>query len=161
MNVKLINPFIESLCSVFETMLSITPKRDAIRIPKETPESNNQRMLTSLVGISGGASGVVALRFPTETALQLAGRFAGGDYKDVNNEVIDAISELANMVAGSAKAKFDVDPTPELSLPSVIEGSGYRVRYPGKAAWLEVPFTSDAGNFSMEVSFSQPAGGEK
>lgn len=152
MNVKLINPFIESVCSVFETMLNISPKRDKVRIPKE-PTPQDPPMLTSIVGISGGASGVVALRFPMDTALLLAGKFLGANYTEANDEVIDAISELANMVAGSAKAKFDLDPPPQLGLPSVIEGRGYKVRYPAKAAWLEVPFTSPAGDFSMEVTF--------
>lgn len=156
MNVKYINPFIESVSSVFETMLGVTPKREKIRVPAELGE-DTPRVVTSLVGISGAASGVVALRFPVETALQLAGKFLGGNYQDVNNEVIDAISELANMVAGSAKAKFDLDPAPQLGLPSVIEGKAYKVRYPAKAAWLEVPFTSEAGSFVMEVTFTEPA----
>ncbi|MBI5864421.1 MAG: chemotaxis protein CheX [Planctomycetes bacterium] len=155
MNVKYINPFIESLCSVFQTMLSVSPRRDKIRVPN-APENleNTGRVLTSIVGISGAASGVVALRFPVDTALKLTERFLGANFSDVNNENIDAISELANMVAGSAKAKFELDPAPQLSLPSVIEGRGYRVRYPAKAAWLEVPFSTDAGDFVMEVTFS-------
>ncbi|MCC6359664.1 MAG: chemotaxis protein CheX [Phycisphaerales bacterium] len=154
MNVKYINPFIESVCAVFETMLNISPKRERVRIAQE-PKETDPRMLTSIVGISGGASGVVALRFPMETALQLAGRFLGTQYTESNDEVIDAISELANMVAGSAKAKFELSPAPQLGLPSVIEGRGYKVRYPAKAAWLEVPFTSSAGDFAMEVTFSE------
>lgn len=152
MNVKYINPFIESVCAVFETMLGVSPRREKVRIPL-APRENGPNMLTSIVGISGGASGVVALRFPMDTALQLAGKFLGTQYTESNDEVIDAISELANMVAGSAKAKFELDPAPQLGLPSVIEGCGYKVRYPAKAAWLEVPFTSPVGDFSMEVTF--------
>lgn len=154
MNVKYINPFIESICAIFETMLNISPRRERTRIPSDASE-HDPRMLTSIVGISGSVSGVVALRFPMDTALQLAGRFLGTQYTESNDEVIDAISELANMVAGSAKAKFELDPAPQLGLPSVIEGRGYKVRYPAGAAWLEVPFTSPIGDFAMEVTFCE------
>lgn len=153
MNAKYINPFIDSLCGVFETMLSMSPKREKLRAP--TAQDPSVKQLTSMIGISGAASGVVALRFPMDTALKLASKFLGADYQEANGDVIDAISELANMVAGSAKAKFEIEPVPQLGLPSVIEGGGYKVHYPAKAAWIEVPFHSDAGDFVMEVTFSE------
>lgn len=157
MNVSYINPFIESLSTVFQTMLGLQPTREKPRVPTANPPPEPEKQLTSMIGISGAASGLVALRFPMDTALKLAGKFLGGEYREANNEVIDAISELVNMVAGSAKAKFRIEPAPQLGLPSVVEGSGYRVRYPAKADLIEVPFSSDAGNFTMELIFSQEA----
>ena len=151
MDVSYVNPFVESVDSVFETMLDVHPKRNAVKI------SNGERKgerLTSLIGISGMISGCVALCFPPQTALSLAGKMLGADITEVNDEVVDAISELVNMVAGSAKAKFNADPPLELGLPTVVEGAGYRVKYPSKSVWLEVPFSSDAGDFSMEVTYS-------
>jgi chemotaxis protein CheX len=121
---------------------------------KVSNEQSDTPSLTSLVGLSGQVSGVVALRFPPETALSLAGRMLGTELPKVNEEVVDAISELVNMVAGSAKAKFDHDPPLELGLPTVVEGAGYKLKYPSKSVWLEVAFTSDAGAFSMEVTYN-------
>ncbi len=151
MNVNYINPFIEAVDSVFNTMLSVRPKRNGVKVSNEQSDTPS---LTSLVGLSGQVSGVVALRFPPETALSLAGRMLGTEMPKVNDEVIDAISELVNMVAGSAKAKFDHDPPLELGLPTVVEGAGYKLKYPSKSVWLEVAFTSDAGAFSMEVTYN-------
>ena len=151
MDVKYINPFIEAVDSVFRTMLSVEPKRKQIRV--SATQSSGQ-LLTSLVGISGQVSGVVALRFPPTTALRLAGRMLDAEPTEVNEEVIDAISELANMVAGSAKAKFNHDPPLQLGMPTVVEGSGYRLKYPSGSIWLEVPFSSEAGDFSMEVTYN-------
>jgi len=150
-NVNYINPFIEAVDSVFNTMLSVRPKRNGVKVSNEQSDTPS---LTSLVGLSGQVSGVVALRFPPETALSLAGRMLGTEMPKVNDEVIDAISELVNMVAGSAKAKFDHDPPLELGLPTVVEGAGYKLKYPSKSVWLEVAFTSDAGAFSMEVTYN-------
>ncbi len=151
MDVNYINPFIEAVDSVFSTMLSLQPKRNGVKVSNE---QSNTPSITSLVGLSGQVSGVVALRFPPETALQLAGRMLGSEMAEVNEEVTDAVSELVNMVAGSAKAKFEHDPPLELGLPTVVEGAGYKLKYPSKSVWLEVAFTSEAGNFSMEVTYN-------
>jgi chemotaxis protein CheX len=150
-DVAYINPFVESVGSVFETMLSVSPKRGEVRI---SDGEGTGAGLTSLIGISGMMHGCVALCFPPPTALALAGRMTGSALDSVNDEVVDAISELVNMVAGSAKAKFNADPPLELGLPTVVEGSGYRVKFPSKSVWLEVRFSSDAGDFSMELTYS-------
>ncbi len=151
MDVAYINPFIEAVDSVFSTMLGVKPKRAGLRV---SDGHSKGEVITSLVGISGKVSGVVALRFPPQTALDLASRMLGSEVKVINEEVTDAISEMVNMVAGSAKAKFNHNPPLELGLPTVVEGTGYRLRYPSKSVWLEVPFTSEAGNFTMEVTYN-------
>jgi len=150
-DVSYINPFIEAVDSVFTTMLDVKPRRNGLGVSDGRAKGE---VITSLVGISGQISGVVALRFPPQTALVLAGRMLGNEVSEVNDEVTDAISEMVNMVAGSAKAKFNHDPPLELGLPTVVEGSGYRLRYPTKSVWLAVPFSSDAGDFTMEVTYN-------
>jgi chemotaxis protein CheX len=152
-DVNYINPFIEAVDSVFNTMLNVQPKRNGVRV-NHGEGSAGTSSITSIVGLSGQISGVVALRFPPNTALQLAGRMLGSELAQVNDEVVDAISELVNMVAGSAKAKLAYDPPLELGLPTVVEGTGYKLKYPSKSVWLEVAFTSDAGAFSMEVTYN-------
>ena len=151
MDVSYINPFIEAVDSVFSTMLHIKPKRNGLKVSSGEAKG---AVITSLVGLSGQVSGVVALRFPPQTALKLAGRMLGAEMTAMNDEVTDAVAELVNMVAGSAKAKFHLDSPLELGLPTVVEGTGYRLRYPSKSVWLEVPFSSDAGNFTMEVTYN-------
>jgi chemotaxis protein CheX len=147
---RYINPFIEAVDSVFTTMLNLHPTREKLRVGDG---AGGTPLLTSLIGISGKISGVVALRFPPPTALDIAGRMLGAAPEGLNGEVIDAISELVNMVAGSAKAKFNIEPPLQLGLPTVVEGTGYKLKYPSGSVWLEVPFASDAGTFAMEVTY--------
>lgn len=151
MDVSYINPFVEAVGAVFGTMLGVFPKRNALKVSTSAPSGER---LTSLIGITGRMHGCVALSFPPPTALGLTSRMLGSEYADINDEVIDAISEMVNMVAGSAKAKFEMDPPLQLGLPTVVQGAGYRVKYPSKSVWLEVPFTSEAGDFSLEVTYS-------
>ncbi len=151
MDVSYINPFIDSVDTVFTAMLGVRPHRNAVKVSDAARCDVEQ--LTSLIGISGQFSGVVALRFPPPTALALAGRMLGAPVAVVNDEVVDAISELVNIVAGCAKAKFAHDPPLQLGLPTVVEGFGYKVKYPSRSIWLEVPFCSDAGDFCMEMTY--------
>ncbi|MBN2448718.1 MAG: chemotaxis protein CheX [Phycisphaerae bacterium] len=150
-DVRYVNPFIEAIDNVFTTMLDLKPQRQTLRI---CPSEATGPQLTSIIGISGHIHGVVALRFPPDAAKALAGRFTGIVPTEVNDEVIDAVAELVNMVAGNAKAKLDMDPPLQLGLPTVVEGTGYRLKYPTGAAWLEVPFESEAGSFCMEITYS-------
>jgi chemotaxis protein CheX len=150
-DVNYINPFIEAVDNVFTTMLSLQPKRNGVKV---SHEQSTTPTITSLVGLSGQVSGVVALRFPPDTARALASRMLGTEIASESEEVTDAVSELVNMVAGAAKAKFDFDPPLELGLPTVVDGAGYKLKYPSKSVWLEVAFGSEAGDFSMEVTYN-------
>jgi chemotaxis protein CheX len=118
--------------------------------------SCNPREIMGLIGLSGNVRGTVALSFPTGTALAMVSRLLGMETHVVDETVSDAVAELVNIVAGSAKAKLnsaDGGEPIDLSLPTVVRGNSYSVDYPSKAMWLEVPFTSDLGPFSLRVTF--------
>lgn len=149
-DVNLLNPFISSVVSVFTTMLGVNPKRLNVKLGGG---GANEDMLTALVGISGEWSGVLALRFPPQTALNLTNRMLEAELTEVDDHVIDAVAELTNIVGGGAKAKFNCDPPLRLGLPTVVQGTGYKLKYPSKSVWLEVPFNSEAGDFVMEFTY--------
>ncbi|MGD8450820.1 MAG: chemotaxis protein CheX [Phycisphaerae bacterium] len=160
MRADCINPFVESLCDVFATMLDTPVKRRNLELGQSSILAEG-RHLTSLIGISGEVSGVVALCFPHETALSVTTRLLHVERPIEDEAVTDALAELANMVAGSAKAKLNLAVPATLGLPSVVEGTNYRTRFPANTASISLVFGSDAGDFSMEVSFAQPGGAAK
>ncbi|MFP6597503.1 MAG: chemotaxis protein CheX [Candidatus Hydrogenedentota bacterium] len=106
------------------------------------------------MGISGRATGNVALSLPSQTALAIVGQLMSETYTSITDDVIDGIAEMVNMLAGSAKAKMNVDrETPmDLSLPTVVSGDNYKVKYPTKTIWIEVPFECDLGPFIIRIS---------
>jgi chemotaxis protein CheX len=151
MDVRYINPFVDAVNSVFTTMLSLQPTRKSLKV---SPNEADEPQITSIIGISGKVHGVVALRFPPATARSLAARMLGAEPDEAGGEITDAVAEMVNMVAGNAKARFDHDPPLELGLPTVVEGRGYRLKYPSGSFWLEVPFETESGLFSMEISYT-------
>ena len=157
MNVEYINPFIESVYDLFTTMLGCEAKRGEIDVVDTT---GDVRDIVALVGLSGPASGTLSMSFPVNTAMAIASRMLGMDVKIVDNTVSDAVAEVVNIVGGGAKAKLvDGNHEPiELSLPTVVRGNSYTVDYPSRSVWLEVPFTSDLGEFSIRVTFQKKNG---
>ena len=68
----------------------------------------------------------------------------------------DGVAELVNIVAGSAKAKFSNGNGSDiisLGLPTVVHGGSDIVEYPSQSTWLDVPFASELGPFSLRVTF--------
>lgn len=157
MQVEYINPFIESVHELFSTMLSAKVQRSKLEVSRGTA---NPRELMALIGFSGPARGMVALAFPVGTALNIVNKLLGTTSRVVDDTVSDAIAEVVNIVAGSAKARINKDDGPviELSLPTIVHGTNYCVDYPSKSTWLDVSFESDLGEFSMRVTFEMNKG---
>jgi chemotaxis protein CheX len=152
MRVEFINPFIESVSGLFSTMLSCKAQRGDIALMKNSPFNHE---IVALIGMSGPVCGTVAISFPTRTALRIVHRLLGVETAQVDETVLDAMAEFVNIVAGGAKAKLSSETGPliALSLPTVVRGTDYTIEYPSWTVWLDVPFTSELGDFSLRVSF--------
>ncbi len=152
MKVEHINPFIEAVYELFGTMLQAKIERGQIGVCSGT---TNPRDIMALIGLSGPARGTVALTFRTSTALAIVSKMLDQDVRVVDETVSDGVAEVVNMVAGNAKARMtsETEKPLDLSLPTVVHGNCYSVDYPSQAVWLEVPFMSELGEFSLRVTF--------
>lgn len=150
MDVRLINPFVASVKDVFRTML----KTDVLiskPVLKHANESNTD--VSAVIGLSGDAQGSVVLSFPMLTATRAASAFSGVDMGQHHEDFADALGEMANMVAGAAKAKLDgLDVT--ISLPNVIVGREHIVAISKTAPRLSLPCDSGLGRFCVEVALT-------
>ncbi|MFH1550545.1 MAG: chemotaxis protein CheX [Planctomycetota bacterium] len=149
MKAEHINPFVESTTEVFATMLHCTPKRGQMRLGTD---SEGSFCISAIIGLTGTAKGSVEMSFPDATALAVSNRLVGEEHTEVNDNVIDALSEMVNMVSGSAKAKF-AGHRINISLPTVVRGKDHQVNHPKGTKSLVVPFESELGEFIVRVSF--------
>lgn len=151
MKVEYVNPFIEAVQDLFSNTLGCEAKRGDVGVVREVPPN---RDIVTLIGLSGPARGTVAISFPVTTALSMVTRLMGREVRVVDEVVKDGVVELVNMIAGEASAKFgeDHESPIELGLPTVVRGSSYSVDYPSHSVWLEVPFESELGEFSLRVT---------
>lgn len=150
--VEHINPFVEAVYELFTTMLGTTVERGDVNLLGKNVAPME---VMGIIGLSGEARGVVTVGFPRETALKVVSKILNTELTELDDEVADGVAEIVNMIAGNAKAKLlGNDGTPiDLSLPTVVRGTDYRIDCPGDAVWLGVPFDSPLGTFELRVMF--------
>lgn len=156
MKAKYINPFIESVVEFFSTMLMTQVRRGDPTVWKAEGESGQ---VVALIGLSGPVRGTVALALPADTAMKLTGQLLGEEVTELNDLAFDSVSEACNIVAGGAKARLPVNggvPV-NLGLPTVISGDRFKVSYPSDSVWVNVPFDSDLGSFSLRITMKSTA----
>lgn len=151
LKVEYVNPFIESVGDLFDTMLGCEAKRGDLAA---TPHKPPVQSIVAIIGLSGSVRGNVVMAFPAQTAMQITQTLLGGEIVEMDQTVLDAMAELVNIVAGGAKAKLNEaqDSPANLSLPTVIKGRDYRIEHPSWSVWLDIPFESPLGSFDMCIS---------
>jgi chemotaxis protein CheX len=158
MKAQHINPFIDSVSELFESMLDCPAHAGKIGLSDDKQEDDPY--IIGLIGLSGTAKGIISIKLPEETARKVIGRMVGMEFDEVDSTVIDGVGELVNIIAGNAKSKFEGHSI-SLSLPSVVRGNLYKLQNIGKMVWLSLPFESELGNFFIEISFKSVVDWEK
>lgn len=145
---KDIIPFVKAVENVLSTMLSLHVEvgQPALRNNAE-PEAD----VSGIISVFGDMQGTVVMAFPTPTAEALASLFIGVEVTADSDDFADAVGELANMVAGNAKAEL-TGKMLTIGCPSVVIGKGHRVFQNRELPVLQIPCTCDCGDFVVEVS---------
>ncbi len=147
MRAEWINPFISSLSNAFQTMLSCPVQRGAIALKNgHTPKYE----ISGVIGLSGKAVGTVVLSLSQSVALKAASTMLLYEAETIDADVVDAVGELTNMVAGGAKAQLE-EYELMVSLPNVITGKDHEVRFPSNVTPLSVSFDTPWGPLVLEV----------
>lgn len=148
---------IDATVEIFTTMvmMDITPgdQRDIGSRPIKSS-------ITGMIGLAGTQKGVLAIHIPNEVAMAITSSFLGMDVDEINDDVLDAVGELANMLGGNVKAILsekgrDID----LSLPSTISGAEYHFQCLAEAEILIIPFSvADGKQFIVEIQLENGGG---
>lgn len=153
MKAEYINPFIESTLSVFKTMIGIEPKKNNIYIKQGDEPSFD---ISGVIGLAGQASGSVVISLPEDLALEVVSKFLGEEKKVVDDDVVDAVGEFINMIAGSTKKVFSERGLKfKISIPNVIVGKGHKINRPSNVPCLGVKFDVGSKFFVVEVALKE------
>ncbi len=149
-----INPFLRAVKELVNVMLGGTVRRGS---PGLSGGEHASGHIMALIDITGALRGTVAMSMPHDTALAMCGALLMETVEDIDEEIIDALQELVNIMAGSAKAGLseEAGSVLSLSLPIVVRGANYTVETPSRAIWLDVPFDSSFGPFMVRISFER------
>ncbi|HEU0122481.1 MAG TPA: chemotaxis protein CheX [Bryobacteraceae bacterium] len=108
--------------------------------------------VVALVGMAGPWIGTGALTAKPELACKLAEAFLLQSYEKVNDEVLDAVAEIANMVFGNLKTIIEDRVGPMgLSTPTTIFGASFTTKIGGTSSWTLIPVHVCGGELLIQV----------
>ena len=147
------NKIIESTIEIFTDMVMMEISVAGEPLLELAPL---KRSITGMVGLAGVHRGVLAVHFPKQVALEVTGSFLGMEVDEINDDVQDAIGEIANMLGGNLKTILsDRGKDIHLSLPSTIYGEEYAFTSQADAEQIILPFQAPAGVFYVEVELER------
>ncbi len=146
-SIEHVNPFLKATIETYKTMIGVD-------IIPGKPTLNKGRGLTydisGVIGISGDVKGSVTMSYPNETALKTVSKFLFEEVNEIDDDLRDAIGELANIVAGYAKKFLNFNIM--ISLPTVISGQNLVIQEPSDVFSFVVPFScAELGDFDVGV----------
>ncbi len=152
MSAEHIHPFIRSLARTFQTMLQCEVSLGKLWSHAERAPLYD---VTAVIGMTGKATGTVVVSFSQSLALKAAATMLLTETHEIDADVIDAVGELTNMIAGGAKAEL---PQWEMSLstPSMVVGTPHTVRFPSHVHPVCMTLHTAWGPLALEVGLAIP-----
>lgn len=162
--VKFSKPFLDALKETFEMMVQTTINPHSPKI-KDTQTATGD--ITAIIGMNGKLEkdgevkdfkGLMALSWPEELYVKLAGRMLFEEYEEYCDDIADSGAEICNIVMGNAKNGL----TPlgykiEMATPSTIRGKNHEIKYPPKTTVIEITLSCDLGDFVLELCYQEHA----
>lgn len=150
---ELSNKIIEAAKEIFSTMVMMEISVNGDQMAESIPLTES---ISGVIGMAGTHKGVLAIHIPNKVAMTITGSFLGMDVEEINEDVEDAVGELANMLGGNVKSILsengkDID----LSLPTTITGQQYDFQPTKDAERIIIPFSCDTGEFTIDFQLEK------
>jgi chemotaxis protein CheX len=143
MNVKFINPFLEGTISVLKTMAFVEPRAGK---PYLKVDSLAKGDISGIIGLTGSATGSMALSFSEAAILKIVSNMLGEDYKSMND----------SMISGVARKNLEADGFYiQSAIPTVVTGKNHSITHVMGGPSLIIPFEIDEGTFVVDVCLTE------
>jgi len=96
------------------------------------PEKGFEWDISAVIGLSGIVKGAVIVSMKSELALKLTDLLTGTEHSEIDADVIDAIGEINNIIAGNIKPKVPNGEKIVISIPTIIKGKEHSIAWPSK-----------------------------
>jgi chemotaxis protein CheX len=147
-----VEPFVEVTVSTFKEFVGVdvTPKQPYFLDPDKGFEWD----VSAVIGLSGIVKGAVIVSMKTELAIKLTEMLTGSTHSELDADVVDAIGEINNIIAGNIKPKVPNGDKIVISIPTIIKGKEHSINWPdSQTRVICIPFTNpDNDNFSLSVA---------
>jgi chemotaxis protein CheX len=134
-----LKPFIAVCLSVFKNLLNCD-------LSAERPFFTEKEHfftwdISGIIKLSGEANGIVAISMKTETAVKIVNMMTNVRHEYLDEDIIDAVGEIVNIIAGNVKKDLEELFKITISLPHIIKGKAHMIVWPvHKNRMLCIPF---------------------
>jgi len=88
--------------------------------------------ISAVIGLSGVVKGAIIISMKQELAIKLTDLLAGEGHSEIDADVVDAIGEINNIIAGNIKPKVPNGDRIVISIPTIIKGKEHSIAWPSK-----------------------------
>lgn len=152
MEAALVNPFIEGTLHILETTAMVKSKPEPLFLKKDRKALGD---ISGLLQISGDLSGSAAISFSAKSILGIVSAMFGETMTRINEDIIDAVGEISNMVAGHVMTKM-AEMNKKVTVRFVETQMGRDVliaHIEGAQQVLVIPFRTTKGKVVIEVCY--------
>ena len=154
---EIVNALRGSTEEVFSTMLGLEVECGEPYTETNAPGPSDG--IIGVVGLAGAWLGTASISCNAAMACRMSSAMLGMEITEVNEDLLDAISEIANMIVGSFKTKAELFLGPlGLSIPTVIYGLNFSARTAGKEQWVVTPYRCGPDVFEVKLCLTPNRG---
>ena len=126
-----IQPFIKVCETVFHDFCQTEVKSGKVYFV-EKDNFGSEWDISGVIGFTGEAKGAVVISMKNATAFHITKTLTGTEHESVDEDVMDAVGEIINIIAGNVKSSFEESLRMTISLPSIVKGKGHSIIWPVK-----------------------------
>jgi len=125
-----VEPFVEVTVNTFKEFvgIDISPRHPHFLDPDKGFEWD----ISAVIGLSGVVKGAVIISMKADLAIKLTDMLTDDTHSEIDADVIDAIGEINNIIAGNIKPKVPNGDKIVISIPTIIKGKEHSIAWPSK-----------------------------
>ena len=153
MEATLVNPFVEGALHILDTTAFVKVKPE---IPFLKKDNGSHGDITGILEISGDLQGSAAISFSEKCILGIVSAMFGEDMTQIDEEIVDAVGEISNMIAGHVTTKIaELDKKVRVKFVKVCQGADQNIDHLETGGdILVLPFRTTKGKMVIEVCYA-------
>ncbi|MGA2141278.1 MAG: chemotaxis protein CheX [Brevinematales bacterium] len=153
MRIEYINPFVEASFDILNEVLQTTVKRGQLYLKKL---GESMKGVAVVVGVIGNLKGRIVFDLSEETAIKIASKLNGEEFKTFDEMARSTISEIANMITGRSVTKLEKDKLNfSFTPPTLITGENLNIYEYADMEALIIPIDTGLGIIEINMAFKE------
>jgi chemotaxis protein CheX len=149
-----VKPFVSATLNTFKTFVGFELVAGNPYFSGRTQEIDQD--ISGVIGLSGDIRGAVVITMKEKFAIKLADTLVGTKHTEIDDDIVDAIGEIANIIAGNIKNDVPGGEKIVISLPTVVKGKDHSFAWPGKLSRiLCISFKFEDDSFHLMVDMEK------